>query len=67
MHLKLMKICLHTTPAAIEERGTEWLEEWPKSLDTFLGWLENRDNLIAGTEHWKAIVSKSYLTGIGID
>ena len=67
MHLKLMKICLHTTPAAIEERGTEWLEEWLKSLDTFLGWLENRDNLIAGTEHWKAIVSKSYLTRIGID
>ncbi|KAL6317943.1 hypothetical protein AAG906_030989 [Vitis piasezkii] len=62
-----MKTCLHTIPAAIEERGTEWPEEWPKRLDTFPDWLENRDKLIADTEHWKAIVSKSYLTGMGID
>ncbi|KAL6320701.1 hypothetical protein AAG906_008701 [Vitis piasezkii] len=62
-----MKICLHTTPAAIEARGTEWPEEWPKRHDTFLDWLENKDKLIADTEHWKAIVSESYLTGMGID
>lgn len=62
-----MTTCLHTVPAAIEQRGTEWPQEWPKRLDTFPDWLENRDKLIADTEHWKAIVNKSYLAGMGID
>ncbi|KAK3038110.1 hypothetical protein RJ639_029564 [Escallonia herrerae] len=62
-----IKSCLHTIPTAIEQRGTEWPEEWPKRLQTFPDWMNNRAELIADTEHWKAIVDKSYLTGMGID
>ncbi|XP_030545407.1 probable methyltransferase PMT28 [Rhodamnia argentea] len=62
-----IKTCLHTIPAAIEQRGTEWPEEWPKRLETFPDWMTNKDGLVADTNHWKAIVEKSYLTGMGID
>ncbi|KAK9164141.1 hypothetical protein Syun_005043 [Stephania yunnanensis] len=62
-----MKTCLHTIPAAIEERGTEWPADWPKRLETFPDWLNNRENLIADTNHWKAVVENSYLNGLGIN
>lgn len=62
-----MKSCLHTIPSAIEQRGTEWPEEWPKRLEHLPDWLNNKEKLTADTEHWKAIVDKSYLTGMGID
>lgn len=62
-----MKTCLHNIPSAIEERGTEWPEEWPKRLETFPDWINNKDKLIADTEHWKAVVNNSYLTGLGIN
>ncbi|KAI3673178.1 hypothetical protein L6452_39294 [Arctium lappa] len=59
--------CLHLIPSAIEERGTEWPEEWPKRLQTFPDWMNNKDKLVSDTEHWKSIVEKSYLTGMGIN
>lgn len=59
--------CLHPIPSAIEDRGTEWPEEWPKRLQTFPDWMNNRDKLVSDTEHWKAIVDKSYLNGMGIN
>ncbi|KAF4357284.1 hypothetical protein F8388_002792 [Cannabis sativa] len=64
-----MKTCLHTVPSAIEQRGTEWPDEWPKRLETLPDWLEDKDKdkLAADTKHWAAIVEKSYLTGMGID
>ncbi|XP_076922657.1 putative methyltransferase PMT28 [Bidens hawaiensis] len=62
-----IKPCLHPIPSAIEERGTEWPEEWPKRLHTFPDWMNNKDKLVSDTEHWKAVVEKSYLTGMGID
>lgn len=63
-----IKSCLHRLPAAIEQRGTDWPEEWPKRLETFPEWLGNsQEKLTADHEHWKAIINKSYLRGIGID
>ncbi|EEF52570.1 Probable methyltransferase PMT28 [Ricinus communis] len=62
-----MKTCLHTIPSSIEQHGTEWPEEWPKRLETYPDWMNNKEKLIADTKHWKALVEKSYLTGIGID
>ncbi|XP_043708570.1 probable methyltransferase PMT28 [Telopea speciosissima] len=62
-----IKTCLHTIPVAIEQRGTEWPDEWPKRLETFPDWLSNKEKVVAETEHWKAIVNNSYLNGMGID
>jgi len=58
---------LHTIPSSIEQRGTEWPEEWPKRLETYPDWMNNKEKLIADTLHWKAIVDKSYLSGMDID
>lgn len=62
-----MKTCLHTVPSAIEQHGTEWPEEWPKRLETYPDWLNNKEKAIDDTKHWKDIVDKSYLTGLGIN
>ncbi|KAK4751403.1 hypothetical protein SAY87_004885 [Trapa incisa] len=62
-----LKTCLHTIPASIEDRGTEWPAEWPKRLETLPDWLENKEKLSADTSHWKAIIENSYFSGIGID
>lgn len=63
-----IRICLHEIPSAIEERGTEWPEEWPKRLETFPDWMSNdREKMIADDNHWKDIIDKSYLVGFGID
>ncbi|KAG9446434.1 hypothetical protein H6P81_012562 [Aristolochia fimbriata] len=62
-----IQICLHTVPTATEERGIEWPEEWPKRLQTFSDWINDRDKLVADTERWKVIVDHSYLNGMGID
>ncbi|KAH0684095.1 hypothetical protein KY290_022748 [Solanum tuberosum] len=62
-----IKSCLHTIPECIEQRGTEWPEEWPKRLESYPDWMNNREQLIADSEHWKAIVDNSYLVGLGID
>ncbi|PSS31341.1 Methyltransferase [Actinidia chinensis var. chinensis] len=62
-----IKTCLDTIPSAIEQRGNEWPAEWPKRLDTFPEWINDREKLIADTEHWKAIVDKSYLTRMDMD
>ncbi|OMO87573.1 putative S-adenosyl-L-methionine-dependent methyltransferase protein [Corchorus capsularis] len=62
-----MKTCLHHIPSAIEQHGTEWPEEWPKRLETYPDWVNDREKAIADTKHWKDIVEKSYLIGLGID
>jgi len=63
-----IKTCLHKVPAAIEQRGTDWPEEWPKRLETFPDWLgDSQEKLHADDHHWKAIFNRSYLNGMGID
>nr|CAD1819562.1 unnamed protein product [Ananas comosus var. bracteatus] len=63
-----IRTCLHKVPAAIEERGSDWPEEWPKRLETFPDWLGDlQERLTSDHDHWKAIIDKSYLNGMGID
>ena len=62
-----MKTCLHTIPSAIEQHGAEWPEEWPKRLVSYPEWMGDKEKLIADTNHWEAIVNRSYLTGFGIE
>ncbi|CAM0876506.1 unnamed protein product [Alopecurus aequalis] len=63
-----IKHCLHKAPAGIEERGSEWPEDWPKRLETFPDWLgDSQTRVAADHSHWKAVVEKSYLDGLGIN
>lgn len=62
-----MKTCIYEIPSAIEQHGAEWPEEWPKRLETYPEWLTNKEKAIEDTNHWNAMVNKSYLTGLGID
>ncbi|BAF13342.1 probable methyltransferase PMT28 [Oryza sativa Japonica Group] len=64
----LIRHCLHKAPVGIEERGSEWPEEWPKRIETFPEWLGDLQTRVeADHKHWKAVVEKSYLDGLGID
>ena len=63
-----IKHCLHKAPVGIEERGSDWPEEWPKRLESFPEWLGDTQTRVASDHnHWKAVVEKSYLDGLGID
>ena len=61
-----MESCLQRVPHEADEHGTEWPEEWPTRLEKVPCWLK-KDVHDHFTEHWKSIVSKSYLPGMGID
>ncbi|RCV40654.1 hypothetical protein SETIT_9G072500v2 [Setaria italica] len=63
-----IKHCLHKAPVGIEERGSDWPQEWPKRLDSYPEWLGDLQTRVAADHnHWKAVVEKSYLDGLGID
>jgi len=63
-----IKHCLHKAPVGIEERGSDWPEEWPKRLESYPEWLGDLQTRVATDHnHWKAVVEKSYLDGLGID
>lgn len=72
-----MKSCLHKVPTGDGERGTVWPEDWPLRLEKAPFWLNNMQVGIYGkqaaidftsdTDHWKRVVTKSYLTGLGIN
>ena len=62
-----MKTCLHTIPIGIELHGAEWPEEWPKRLESYPDWVNNKEKVVADTNHWNAVANKSYLNGLGIN
>lgn len=72
-----MKPCLHKIPEGEGVRGTSWPEEWPVRVESTPSWLSATDKGIYGkpvaedyradTNHWKHVVSKSYLDGVGIN
>ncbi|RDX95102.1 S-adenosyl-L-methionine-dependent tRNA 4-demethylwyosine synthase, partial [Mucuna pruriens] len=59
--------CLHSIPSGIEQHGAEWPEEWPKRLESYPDWVNNKEKVVADTNHWNAVVNKSYLNGLGIN
>ncbi|KAH9327699.1 hypothetical protein KI387_007877 [Taxus chinensis] len=72
-----LKSCMHKVPTGDGEHGTEWPEEWPQRLNRAPFWLNNAQagvygkqaamDFISDSEHWKRVVTKTYLTGMGID
>lgn len=71
-----LQSCIHPVPVNEGERGTRWPEEWPRRLQTPPYWLNRSqlgiygkpapDDFASDYEHWKRVLSKSYLKGLGI-
>lgn len=71
-----LQACLHKAPIEANQRGSDWPEEWPLRLQTPPYWLNRSqmgiygkpapEDFTADYEHWKQVVSKLYLSGLGI-
>ncbi|XP_020261948.1 probable methyltransferase PMT26 [Asparagus officinalis] len=72
-----LQACMHRVPVNPAVRGSQWPEQWPERLGKTPYWLNNSQTGVYGKpapedfeadyEHWKRVVSKSYLNGMGID
>ncbi|KAM3285773.1 putative methyltransferase PMT27 isoform X1 [Capsicum chacoense] len=68
--------CMHRVPSKETERGYRWPVEWPERLQTPPYWLNQSqigiygkpapDDFSADLDHWKRLVSKVYMNGLGI-
>ncbi|KAL9329776.1 hypothetical protein ACSQ67_004779 [Phaseolus vulgaris] len=71
-----LQSCMHKLPVNSTERGSQWPQNWPARLTNSPYWLTSShvgvygkpapEDFTVDYEHWKRIVSKSYLNGIGI-
>ncbi|OIV98095.1 hypothetical protein TanjilG_25960 [Lupinus angustifolius] len=71
-----LQACLHKAPVSSSERGSQWPEKWPARVAKVPYWLLSSqvgvygkpapEDFTADYEHWKNVVSKSYLKGMGI-
>ncbi|KAL5982724.1 hypothetical protein ACLOJK_016800 [Asimina triloba] len=72
-----LEACMHRVLVGDGERGSHWPEQWPKRLEKLPYWLNNSqvgvygkaapEDFQADYKHWKHVVSKSYLNGMGIN
>ncbi|CAG7871549.1 unnamed protein product [Brassica rapa] len=72
-----LEACMHTAPEDTTQRGSQWPEQWPARLEKPPFWLSSfqtgvygkaaPDDFSADYEHWKRVVTKSYLNGLGIN
>ncbi|KAK6939955.1 putative S-adenosyl-L-methionine-dependent methyltransferase [Dillenia turbinata] len=72
-----LQACMHSVPVGEAERGSRWPEQWPTRVETPPYWLASTQVGVYGKsapedfnsdyEHWKNVVSKSYLNGMGIN
>ncbi|CAK9140032.1 unnamed protein product [Ilex paraguariensis] len=71
-----LQACMHKIPLA-SERGSQWPEQWPLRLQKPPYWLKSSqvgvygkaapEDFTADYDHWKRVVSMSYLNGLGIN
>ncbi|KAI3461951.1 hypothetical protein Pfo_018614 [Paulownia fortunei] len=71
-----LQSCMHRVPLQENERGSQWPEEWPERVQTPPYWLNRSqigiygkpapDDFASDYEHWKKVVSKLYMKGLGI-
>lgn len=71
-----LQACMHKVPSDSSERGYQWPEQWPARLEKAPYWLTSSqvgvygkaapDDFTADNEHWKRVVTNSYLNGMGI-
>ncbi|KAB1220902.1 putative methyltransferase PMT25 [Morella rubra] len=70
-----MQACMHRVPVKASERGSRWPEQWPLRLKKPPYWFNSQagvygkgapEDFSSDYEHWKNVVSHSYLNGMGI-
>ena len=71
-----LQACMHKVPIDASKRGSQWPEQWLARLEKPPYWLLSSqigvygnpapEDFIADYEHWKRVVAKSYLNGLGI-
>ncbi|XP_057550366.1 probable methyltransferase PMT26 [Amaranthus tricolor] len=71
-----LQACMHKVPEGETERGSHWPELWSARLEKTPYWLTSTqvgvygkpapEDFSADYEHWKRVVSLSYLNGMGI-
>ncbi|KAF7135605.1 hypothetical protein RHSIM_Rhsim08G0036800 [Rhododendron simsii] len=71
-----LQSCMHRVPEGEVERGSRWPQNWPQRLQTPPYWLNKSqmgiygkpapDDFARDSEHWGRMVSKTYLSGLGI-
>lgn len=71
-----MQACIHKAPESPTERGSKLPAKWPARLTKVPYWLLSSqvgvygkpapEDFTSDYEHWKRVVSKSYLNGLGI-
>ncbi|XP_022768048.1 probable methyltransferase PMT24 [Durio zibethinus] len=71
-----LQACMHKVPVDSTERGSNWPAQWPERLEQPPYWLNSQvgvygkaalEDFTADYNHWKAVVSQSYLNGMGIN
>ncbi|KAL9233343.1 hypothetical protein vseg_008360 [Gypsophila vaccaria] len=71
-----LQSCLHKIPEGKLERGAQWPEQWPDRVQKVPYWLTSSqvgvygkpapEDFTADYQHWKRVVTQSYLNGMGI-
>ncbi|XP_024959365.1 probable methyltransferase PMT26 isoform X1 [Cynara cardunculus var. scolymus] len=72
-----LQACMHEVPVAAPVRGSRWPEQWPSRVEKSPYWLLSSqvgvygkaapEDFTADFEHWKRVVTKSYMNGLGIN
>nr|URM60713.1 NF-YB family protein [Gymnema sylvestre] len=72
-----LQACLHKVPVGESERGSQWPELWPARLRKPPYWLQSSEvgvygkpqpeDFVIDYKHWKRVVTKSYVNGLGIN
>uniref|UniRef100_A0A2P2KPS1 Dehydration-responsive family protein n=2 Tax=Rhizophora mucronata TaxID=61149 RepID=A0A2P2KPS1_RHIMU len=72
-----LQACMHKVPTDSQKRGFQWPDQWPARLEKPPYWMLSSqvgvygkaapEDFAADYEHWKQVVSKSYLNGMGIN
>ncbi|TVU36276.1 hypothetical protein EJB05_18204, partial [Eragrostis curvula] len=72
-----LEACMHKLPVGPSVRGSKWPESWPQRLEKTPFWIDGSKDGVYGKPanedfeadyaHWKRVVSKSYVNGMGID
>lgn len=72
-----LQTCMHEIPMDETERGSHWPERWPERVQKPPYWLNKSQLGIYGKptpddfkedyRHWKRVISKSYMSNLGIN